>query len=98
MECPKCGGGTYLIDEELIQVLENTDPMKIMFKAIFSCRACNERFSRIFYDDLGARKKPPEVRQYPYQGQAGQGQQYEPVRPAEAKKEEDDPAEGLRFF
>ena len=98
MECPKCGGGTYLIDEELIQVLENTDPMKIMFKAIFSCRACTERFSRIFYDDLGARKKPPEVRPYPYQGHQGQGQQYEPVRPADAKQEEDDPAEGLRFF
>ena len=94
MECPKCGGGAYLSDEELIKVLENTDPIKIMFRAIFSCRACAEKFSRIFYDDLGARKKPQEVRPYPYQGQ---GQQYEPVRPTGAKSE-DEAAEGLRFF
>ena len=99
MECPKCGGGSYLADEELIKVLENTDPMKIMFKAIFSCRACSEKFSRIFYDDLGSRKKPPEVRPYPYQGQQSQQpQQYEPVRPASADQEESDPAEGLKFF
>ncbi|UCD07369.1 MAG: hypothetical protein JSW41_00085 [Candidatus Aenigmatarchaeota archaeon] len=95
MECPKCGGGAYLTDEELIKVLENTDPIKIMFRAIFSCRACAEKFSRIFYDDLGARKKPPEVRPYPYQGQ--QGQQYEPVRTTDAKSE-DEAAEGLKFF
>jgi hypothetical protein len=95
MECPKCGGGAYLADEELIKVLENTDPMKIMFRAIFSCRACAEKFSRIFYDDLGARKKPPEVRPFPYQGQQyGQQPQYEPVR----AKSEDEAAEGLRFF
>lgn len=98
MECPKCGGGTYLIDEELIKVLDNTDPMKIMFKAIFTCRACSERFSRIYYDDLGARKKPPEVRQYPYQGQPNQ--QYEQVRPVDTTepKSEDEAAEGLKFF
>lgn len=92
MECPKCGGGSYLSDEELIKVLENTDPIKIMFRAIFSCRACAEKFSRIFYDDLGARKKPPEVKPYPYQGQ-----EYDPVRPTAAKTE-DEAAEGLKFF
>jgi hypothetical protein len=98
MECPKCGGGSYLADEELIKVLENTDPMKIMFKAIFSCRACSDKFSRIFYDDLGSRKKPQEVRPYPYQGQRPQQpQQYEPVRPVESNQD-DDPAEGLKFF
>lgn len=100
MECPKCGGGSYLADEELIKVLENTDPMKIMFKAIFSCRACSEKFSRIFYDDLGSRKKPPEIRPFPYQGQQPQQsqQQYEPVRPVDSGVSEDEAAEGLRFF
>jgi hypothetical protein len=100
MECPKCGGGAYLADEELIKVLENTDPMKIMFRAIFTCRACAEKFSRIFYDDLGSRKKPPEVRPFPYQSQQyGQqfGQQYEPVR-ATRTDEDDSAAEGLKFF
>lgn len=56
--CPKCGGGTYLIDEELLKVLENTDPIKLIIRGTYLCRSCQEKFTRIMYDDLNARKKP----------------------------------------
>jgi len=58
VHCPKCGGGTYLVDEELLKVLENTDPIKLILRAIYLCRSCGEKFSRVVYDDLTARKKP----------------------------------------
>jgi len=57
MECPKCGGGVYLAEEELVKVLENTDPLKVIIKATYVCRACSERFSRLVYDNLEARNK-----------------------------------------
>ncbi len=60
-ECPKCGGGAFLSEEELIKVLESTEPMKIIVKATYQCRACSERFSRLVNDMLDARKKPEEV-------------------------------------
>ena len=61
MNCPKCMGQTFLSEEELVQVLENSDPIKVVVKAIFQCRACNERFTRILYDDLAARRKEPDA-------------------------------------
>ncbi len=57
MNCPKCGGEAYLVEEELVQVLENVDPPKIIAKAIYQCRACGERFSRLVTEDLDAKKK-----------------------------------------
>lgn len=60
-ECPKCGGGSFLVDEELVQVLENTDPVKILIKSIYQCRACSDRFSRLVSDSLDARKKQAEA-------------------------------------
>jgi hypothetical protein len=57
MNCPKCQGGTYLADEDLVKVIENTTPMKLMIKQTFTCRACAERFSRIVVDDADSRKK-----------------------------------------
>lgn len=57
MECPKCSGGSYLAEEELVKVLENTEPLKIIAKAVFVCRACSERFSRLIVDTLDARKR-----------------------------------------
>ncbi len=61
MECPKCGGGAYLAEEELVKVLENTDPIKIIAKATFVCKACSERFSRLVCDTLEGRKKDEVV-------------------------------------
>ncbi len=90
MNCPKCGGGSFLAEEELVQVLEGMDPVKILLKAVFQCRSCNERFVRILYDDLAARKKPPEQAagyQAPYQPSA------QPSQPASQE-----PHEGLKFF
>jgi len=62
MMCPKCGGGAFLADEDLIRVTENTEPLKVMIKQTFTCRACGERFSRIVWDDMDARKKGSEMK------------------------------------
>ena len=56
-ECPKCGGGAFLSEEDLIKILENTEPIKIVIKAVYQCRACAEKFSRLVHDTLDARKK-----------------------------------------
>jgi hypothetical protein len=61
MECPKCSGGSYLAEEELVKVLENTEPVKVITKAVFVCRACSERFSRLIVDTLDARKREDVV-------------------------------------
>ena len=61
VECPKCGGGSFLAEEELVKVLENTDPVKVLIKSIYQCRACAERFSRLVSDSLDARKKQAET-------------------------------------
>jgi hypothetical protein len=57
MYCPKCSGGAFLSDEDLVKVLENTAPMKLLIKQSFVCKACSERFSRVVWDDIDARKK-----------------------------------------
>jgi hypothetical protein len=56
MECPKCGGGAFLSEEELIKILEGTEPLQILIKNIYQCRACAERFSRLVSDNLSSRK------------------------------------------
>jgi len=60
MQCPKCGGEAYLVDEELVQVLENVEPPKIIAKAIYQCRSCGERFTRLVSESLDAKKKVPD--------------------------------------
>ena len=94
MNCPKCGGGSFLAEEDLIQVLGNTEPMKLLLKAIFQCRSCSERFVRIVYDDLAARKKPPEQTIGYQQAYQPSAQQYQPS----GQSQDSEPAEGLRFF
>ena len=88
MECPKCGGGAYLSEEELVQILSETDPVKILIKAVYVCRACSERFSRLVYDDLSSRKREPAQTQRVQQTQ--EHMQIETVK--------DEPAESLKFF
>jgi DNA-directed RNA polymerase subunit RPC12/RpoP len=57
MECPKCGGGAFVSEEDLIKILENTDPIKAVIKIIYQCRACSEKFSRLVHDTLESRNK-----------------------------------------
>jgi hypothetical protein len=60
MNCPKCNGGSYVSDEEAIKILETTSPIKIIMRVTYVCRSCNERFSRIFSEDVETRKRPQE--------------------------------------
>jgi len=87
--CPKCQGGTFLSEEELVQVLESTDPVQVLVKATYQCMSCSERFVRIVCDNLSARKKPAEQGAPVYYSS-------QPARPAPVRPE--DPAEGLKFF
>ena len=57
MNCPKCGGGAFLGEEDLVKVMDNMQPMKLLIKQTFVCRACSEKFSRIVWDDFDARKR-----------------------------------------
>jgi hypothetical protein len=104
MECPKCSGGAYLVEEDLIQVLENTEPVKLMIKATYTCRACSERFTRVIYDDIDARKKqpdgmaPPSPYQTQPQQQSYQQESYSQSSVVRTDDEEDDAAENLKFF
>jgi len=85
MECPKCGGGCLLSEEELIKILEERtakDVLRAVIKGTYVCRACTEKFSRLFIDDISKRKRPEETRPSLYQ----------------AQRQESDPAESLKFF
>jgi hypothetical protein len=92
MECPKCGGGGFLSEEELVKTLDerflSRGELKAVIRATFVCRACSEKFSRIFVEDIAKRKKPE-----PTGPQTPSGQP--PSTPYEEKSE---PAEGLKFF
>lgn len=57
MNCPKCAGGAFLAEEDLVKVMDNVQPMKLLIKQTFTCRACSEKFSRIVWDDFESRKK-----------------------------------------
>ena len=86
MECPKCGGGCLLSEEELVKILEERarEVVRAVVRATYICRACTERFSRLFVDDLSKRQRPPETR-------PSAEVQPEPTQ-------QTDPAEGLKFF
>lgn len=87
-ECPKCGGGAFLSEEELVRIIENTAPMKVVAKATYQCRACSERFSRLICDDLDARKREAES-----PVPAGTVVTSQPVASASSS-----PAEGIKFL
>lgn len=89
MECPKCGGGCLLSEEELIKILEGRarEAIHAVVKGTYICRACTERFSRLFVDDLSLRKRPPEVVPSQYANQ-----------PAPVQETQSEPAENLKFF
>ncbi len=81
--CPKCAGEAYLAEEELVQVLESTDPLKAIIKARFTCKACASDFTRLVTESLDAKKK-----------EALASGSSPPSRAVSA----DEAAEGLRFF
>ncbi|MBU0899106.1 MAG: hypothetical protein KKB03_01080 [Nanoarchaeota archaeon] len=113
MECPKCGGGAFLSEEELVKILEGTEPLRMIAKAKYQCRACSESFSRLICDTLEGRHKPPERPAFAYQQEQynqqqshsqyspySQNQYQQPAQPIMWKKqeEEDAAAEGIKFL
>jgi transposase-like protein len=54
--CPKCGSEAYLSEEEFAGNVESTDPPKVAIKQVFKCKACGEKFSRIIFENLDAKK------------------------------------------
>jgi hypothetical protein len=63
MNCPKCEGGAYVSEEEVVNVVENTIPAKVILKVIYVCKSCSERFTRVYLEDIdaAARKKPKDM-------------------------------------
>ena len=57
MFCPKCGGGTFIVDEELVKVLEDSRPLKAVIKIVYACRACGDKFGRLVHEHLENRKR-----------------------------------------
>ena len=57
MNCPKCEGGAYVSEEEVVSVLENLTPPKVILKITYICKSCSERFSRIFFEEIEGRKR-----------------------------------------
>lgn len=57
MFCPKCGGGTFIADEELVRILEGSRPLKAVVKIHYVCRACNDRFGRIIHENLEDKRR-----------------------------------------
>lgn len=63
MNCPKCDGGAYVAEEEVMQVVESVVPTKIILKVTYVCKSCSERFTRVYLEDLeAARKKPKDAK------------------------------------
>ena len=56
--CPKCGSDAFLSEEEFAGNVDNSDPPKVAIKQVFKCKACGEKFSRIVFENLEAKKKP----------------------------------------
>lgn len=96
MQCPKCGGEAYLVDEELVQVLENVDPPKIIAKAIYNCRSCGERFTRLVSETLDAKKKVPD--QPAGQSQSGSSSSYSDDNLGTVSPETKERIDQLKFF
>ncbi len=96
MNCPKCQGGSYLGDEDVVKIVENTTPMKLLIKQTFVCRACAERFSRVVVDDMESRKKDLQsltdsVQTVSLSNQPQQNSYY-------GRQQPDQAAEGIKFL
>jgi hypothetical protein len=60
MNCPKCDGGAYVSEEEVVNVLESITPVRVIMKITYICKSCGERFSRVLFEDVETRKKAEE--------------------------------------
>lgn len=101
MQCPKCNGGSFLSEEELVKVIEGTDPQRIVIKAVHTCMACQERFSRLVWDELGPHRKhlQPGQAQYPGQPVQQAPNPYQYQQPQQAQQRQEEPmVDGLKFF
>ncbi len=87
MECPKCGGGAFLSEEELIKILEGTEPLRMIIKSVYQCRACMEKFSRLVSDNIEARRR-----------ESGLGIPLISSGSVPVQKSNTDVVEGIRFF
>jgi DNA-directed RNA polymerase subunit RPC12/RpoP len=90
VECPKCGGGAFLAEEELVQILENTVPLQFLAKATYRCRACSQDFSRLILDLLDSRKKQAVDSALTFQPASS--------TPSATATPSSDGAEGIRFL
>lgn len=100
MQCPKCNGGSFLSEEELVKVIESTEPHRVVIKAVHTCLACQERFSRLVWDELGPHRR--HMQPQPYQQMPGQPNPYQyqqPAQPQQVQQRQDEPVvDGLKFF
>ncbi len=94
--CPKCGGGTYISEEELVKILEETRPLKAVIKVFYVCRACVEKFSRLVHENLEDKKRDISGVNAGLNSSSGYSQQ--PQQAPTYSRSEDTAAEGLKFF
>lgn len=85
--CPKCGGGSFISDEELVKILEGTRPLKAVIKVHYNCRACGDKFGRLVHENLEEKKRD-------LSGLGGQNS----VAPSNQARTESAATEGLKFF
>ena len=97
MNCPKCQGGTYLADEDLVKASEGSSPPWVLIKQTFVCRACADKFSRIVADDVASRRIPLSS-----QSSAAQAAQVPPVGSVytyeKQKPQDNEPEEKIKFL
>jgi hypothetical protein len=56
MNCPKCDGGAYTSEEEVVSVLENAVPARVIMKITYICKSCGERFTRVLFEDIEGKR------------------------------------------
>ena len=96
MQCPKCNGGSFLSDEELVKHVETTEPNKIILRATHTCMACQEKFSRLVWDELGPHRRHVPPGPAYQQPQAPNPYQYQ--QQPQQQKQDEEVVDGLKFF
>ncbi len=98
MQCPKCNSGSFLSEEELVKVIEGTEPQRIIIRSTHTCMACHEKFSRLVWDELGPHRRHVQP-QMPYQQAQQVPNPYQPQQPQHVQQKQDEPVvDGLKFF
>ncbi|MEM5871851.1 MAG: hypothetical protein QW051_03185 [Candidatus Aenigmatarchaeota archaeon] len=63
MNCPKCDGGAYVSEEEVVNIVQNITPPRVILKVTYVCKSCGERFTRIYFEDIESSEKTREMRE-----------------------------------